>query len=415
MPQWVKNIVAWLPVVGLWMLLCSFPFGNSLVRRLSYWVLAIGYIADYAINRRWTGWQWHRGRWLGVAMIALFLLPLLRQLFDPTPPTDYFRLQVHLNEWFLYMGIGLLLGFSDRLHLRHIAYVMLATSVAMAGYAAYLYLTRNMYWDHEPFVRFNMLRSHFISSHMVMNLFLNTAIILGCCAWRTTRAWWVRCLMLVAMLVAAALICLSEGRTGILTLCLIVLVVGIHLIILYTAGIQRWLGVSAVALVFLALLIILWWQHPRFGLSDVAGEPRLAVWDYSWRQAQQAPLSGQGLSTMSETYVEQAYNDSVMYNGFILTRLQQPEYLERGKTMITHHPHSAFLTYAIAYGAGGVVLLLLFFAAIAVLPVAPENRIYLILFLLALLLQALTEPIGEHLRPQFFCTILLIWNYAHTD
>jgi ABC-type multidrug transport system permease subunit len=108
--------------------------------------------------------------------------------------------------------------------------------------------------------------------------------------------------------------------------------------------------------------------------------------------------------------VEQAYEDAVMYEGFIQPIIEQDEeFVAQGRTFETHHPHNAFLTYWLAVGIGGVLLLIALFLIAAMLPVG-RNRIFLWLFLLALFLQCMTEPIGGHLLPQFIALMLFVWE-----
>ena len=77
--------------------------------------------------------------------------------------------------------------------------------------------------------------------------------------------------------------------------------------------------------------------------------------------------------------------------------------------MMTHHPHNAFLMYWLSVGIIGVVLLLALFVLAARLPVG-DNRLFLWMFLLALFLQCMTEPIGLHLHPQFIALMLFAWE-----
>ena len=99
-----------------------------------------------------------------------------------------------------------------------------------------------------------------------------------------------------------------------------------------------------------------------------------------------------------------------MYNGFIAPVIESVYiFREQGRTFETHHPHNAFLTYWLAVGIPGVLLLLALFAIAACLPVG-EYRPYLWLFLFALFMQCMTEPIGAHLMPQMIAIVLFVWE-----
>jgi hypothetical protein len=127
---------------------------------------------------------------------------------------------------------------------------------------------------------------------------------------------------------------------------------------------------------------------------------------------EQKPIEGYGLSTLSVQFVEGAYQDSVMYNGFVVRIMEMDVFAQLGKTMRTHHAHNAFLHYWLAFGIAGPLLLLALFGTAASLPVDKHYRFYLWLFLLAIFIQCITEPVGQHIKPQFISILLLIWQCA---
>ena len=400
------TLLPWIPVVGLLMLCSAMPYRWSAYHRVASYIFVVGYIVWFVAYHQWKEVRWTHSKWLYVIMIALFVMFPLRQLFDPTPPTAYYYRYIGMHDWFLYTGIIGILGFPDKLRLRYVAYVLLLTSVVMLGQCAYLYWGTTEYAEYGATLeRFNQLRMHHISSHMIMNLYINIALVLGFCALRERSRWWQHTLIIIAMALGWLLILLSLGRAGLVT-SLLVLSVGI--IYLMACKYAYWAIVPAVICTLTAFGIMVY--QPRLSVDKVTSDPRTDIWDYSVRLAQERPVCGYGLSTLSEVYVERAYEDSVMYNGFIKrTILYQKEFRAMGKTFETHHPHNAFITYWLAIGVIGVILLLALFVVGASLPVG-NNRIFLWLFLLAVFIQCLTEPIGAHLTPHMIASILFIWE-----
>ena len=401
-----QKIIAWLPVIGLLMVLSASPFGWSSYQRIGLYILGFGYLADYLINRRWQGWKWHSSKWIYVVMLALVALFFIREWFDPTPLTEYAGSQFHLHEWFLYIGIAGLLGFSDKLQLKHVAYVMLATSIVMFLTCGYIYLfTDECIWG-PPFARFNFIRRTEINSHMVMNLYINTAIIMGFCVLKDEASPWRKVLLILAILCSWAFILLSDGRIGQATSFIIMLTCG-----WMALPRKKWYVSAIVAVLFAIGVGTFMLINPRVSLERAVHDPREAIYDFSWRMIQKKPIVGYGLSTLSNEYVEQAYQDSVMYNGFIASHIQTvPEFAQLGKTMMTHHAHNAFLHYWLIFGIAGPIWLVAFFVVAACMPVGKKNRIYLWLFLLAVFIQCMTEPIGYHIKPQFITLILFAWQ-----
>ena len=404
--QW-REIVAWLPVIGFLMVLSAIPFGWSDYQRIGLYVLGAGYFSDYIVNRRWTSLHWERGKSIYVVMLAFVAAFFIREWFDPTPLTSYAKGQFYLHEWYLYGGIAGLLGFSNKLQLKHVAYVMLATSVVMALTCADLYFLTDEHCYLSALHRFNTIRRNHINSHMVMNLYINTAIIFGFSILRSEPNKWRKAVLLVAIFCSWALIMLSDGRVGQATSLLIMVACGI-----YALPRRKWYIGLAVGALFAIGAGIALANNPRISYADISSDPRFAIYDYSWRMIEKKPVTGYGFSTLSIQYVEEAYQDSVMYNGFIRRLQSVPEFAQLGKTMKTHHAHNAFLHYWLALGIIGPVLLLALFGTAACLPIDRKYRFYLWLFLLALFIQCLTEPIGQHIKPHFIMYVLLVWQCA---
>ena len=404
----LQIISQWLPVVGLLMLISSIPYGWTVYQKISCIIFGLGYAVYLWTAKPWRGWHWRRENWLYVVMIILWLMIPVRQLFDPTPATDYFHFQWHKHEWFLYVGIMGILGFSDKLTLRQVAWVMLGTSVVMFLHCGWLYYFADEFHDYYSFERWEVLRRTHINSHMVMNLYINGALVVALCAWRTIKNTWEKVALVLAMLIAWSVILFSAGRIGAIGS---LVIVGVALIYAMFRR-NRYAGLACIVLVVAAGLTVMLLK-PRLRPDAFRHEARVAIWDYSMRMAKQRPITGYGFSTLSVQYVEQAYTDPVMYNGFIATVIElNPAFAAQGKTMQTHHPHNAFLLYWLGIGIFGLLAFIALFVVAACLPIG-ENRVFLWLFLFALFLQCMTEPVGAHVLPQCIALVLFVIEHGH--
>jgi O-antigen ligase len=207
------------------------------------------------------------------------------------------------------------------------------------------------------------------------------------------------------MTLSWTLLVLTQGRIGLIAS---LLILGIGTVTLISRRSTRWAIGTGVAMLIAAVAVVM--TQPRMAFKKIKYEPRAVIWDYSWRMVQQQPIVGYGMSSLSEVYVEKAYQDPVMYTRFVHPVLENnPEFAVQGKTMVTHHPHNAFLLYWLAVGIGGALLLLALLGFATTLP-AGEDRIFLWLFLLALFLQCMTEPVGGHLLPEFIALMLFVWE-----
>ena len=380
-----NEICQWLSIIGFLMVISSIPYGWSGYQRISCIVMLTGYFLSLVTMKQWKVWRWNSDKWLYLVMIALWAMIPIRQLFDATPPTDYYRHQLHCHEWFLFVGMVGFVGATDKVRIWQVAAAMLATSLVMLV---------------------QTLCGVYINSHMVVDLYVNTALIFGFVTLRSLPKWWQKALLILVMALSWCVeILQTEGRIGVLT-SLIVISVGVTY---YLYRCHKLAGIAC-AVLLVASSVVVMAHRPKMTQIELAQEPRLTVWDYSIRMAKQKPICGYGLSTLSEKYVEEAYADSAMCAGFIQPIINNyPQFAAQGKTMHTHHPHNAFLMYWLSVGIIGVILLLALFVLAARLPVG-DNRLFLWLFLLALFLQSMTEPIGPHLHPQFIAMMLFAWE-----
>ncbi len=388
-----------MPAVGLLLLVASLPFHYGWVQRTALYILGISYPIDYVLNRRWEGWHWTRDKWVYVVMILLFLLTPIWQLFDSTPPTDYYRFQLHQRSAFVWVSIAGLAGFSPHLHTRVVGVVMLLTGIYMFVLTLYGSLHSGLpVWNLRIF---NCYRAHHINSHMVMNLYMNTALIFGALGMNQWPRRWIKYMVVVMMLTVWCFILMTDGRVGFATSLIIITIFFVRWCWQY----KHVLGVLAFTLCAITGSVLIYFND-RITADKIEDDPRMAIWGYSIRRISIHPWLGYGLSTNSTAYVEEAYTDPKMYEGFILRTIERyPEFTEQGHTMITHHPHNAFLEYWLENGVFGFFGLIALFVSAACMSFGTK-RIYIWTFLLALCIQCMFEPIGDHLQPQFIALML---------
>ena len=400
-----RSLIAYLPVVGMLVLVASLPFEYSEVRRTGHYLLGIGFGLDYVVNRRWQGWHWTKDKWAFVSLIVLFLLLPLWQLWDTTPPTDYFWHQLNRHLFFLIVGIVGILGFSDRFRLRYVGYTMLLTGLVLFGTNLYLYL-QQCTPAHFDIVQFNVIRAKELQSHMVINLYVNTAIIIGFYILRRSASHIERTPVAIAMGLNWFYVLLSDGRTGFMTSLIIVFV-------FLTGYAWRWCRRYWVPLsvTLVALMGVLVWNNKRLMSDELFHNSRIYVWDYAIRQIAQKPWFGYGVSSVSTEFVENMYNDEVAYNGFVAPLMQHPNFAPLGRTLMTHHAHNTLLMLWLEFGVAGVLALLFFFVSVALIP-PPSMRIYVWLFLVAIAMQMVFEPLGDHLQPEFIGILLFCFQRA---
>ena len=401
----LQTIISYLPVAAGMLLIASIPFYYGPLQRIALYAMAITYPLDYVVNRRWRNWHWDKRYWVYVALLALFLMTPIRQLFDPTPPTPFFWRQFMLRVAFGVMGLAGLLGFSDRLRLHYVGYTMLAVSVGIFGYVLFLTGTHpnELYGDFlEQFNEWRRLR---INSHMALNLYMNVALIFGFYILNSPSRRWIKILTAVAMALIFTCLMFSQGRTGFITALGILFVLGIYTISRYNKRL-----ILPTCLLIFALSAVVVYFNQRLTREKFEGEPRWEIWDFSMSMVRERPLAGYGLSTLSCKYVENMYADEVMNRRYIHGILDNPPFDTAPRTMECIHPHNVFLELQLENGLVGPLLYLLLFVLTAIL--CQRHRIYVWTSLLAILTQSMFEPLGPHLLPMFIAVTIFVWTFC---
>ena len=404
----LKEIISWLPMLGMCCLLVTLPFYYGYTQRYSLYGLAIFYLLDYFVNKRYTEWKWNSNLIVFVLMIVFFLLTPLHQLFDTTDVTPFYKHQMNVRYPFLIFGLVGFLGISDKINIRIVGAIMLLTGSCIF---IYLFVTSAVAtrFVNDMIGYFNQLRINQIYSHMVVNLYANLAIIAGYYMLATDMRKVLKVLTCVGMSLNVVMIVISEGRIGFITFLVCALVLIIYK--LYRSGYRKaYIGVffviAALSCVFIAL-------NKKMSVEKLSEDPRLVVWNYSWHLIKQHPISGYGLSTLSNEFVEQAFTDEPMNQYYIHGVLTMPEFVDVPRDMKIIHPHNAFLQTWLEHGIAGLFILIVFFAAFGSLIRLKPAGVYVFLTMLAILLQSITEPFGQHFQPMIVGLMILLWYYGN--
>ena len=406
-----KEYIAYLPVVSLLMYLASLPFFFGAFQRICLYALPLFYVLDYVLNQRWKGWKWSKDKWLYVVFIALFLLLPLRQLFDSTPPTIYYRAQIDHYSMFLALGVVGLLGFSDKLKLEYVGYTMLLTSLVVIGFNIYLYKQSGEFFPFD-IRRFNWVRHHHINYHMTINLYINTALLIGFYILNHVKLHKIIKIFIgILMAFIWGYVLLSDGRVGSVSSILIVFSA-----LLYTLWIKnsnKTFNIIISCLIIACAVIggVTFKNSKRRMQNEVVKQdPRFPLWNYAWRKIKEHPWIGLGTSSLDKEYVEKMYEDEEAYKGYIVpVILNNPILKAEEKTVNNHHTHNTFLQLWLQVGIAGVIVLLFLFVITANTAI-PDKRYYVWMLLLIVLLQLNAEILHVILRPELVATLLFCFQ-----
>ncbi len=398
----LPSIVSYLPIIGIMLLIAVLPFHYGWVQRFALYWLAFTYPLDYILNLRWKGWHWTREKWVYVAMILFFLITPIRQLFDSTPPTSYYWGQIDARIAFFVVGLVGIFGISDKLCPRHVGYVMLATSATIFAYI--LCSVWQPFASYIDFlIQFNSWRREYISSHMLLNLYMNLSLVFGFYILSCTLPRLVKWVVGLAMLVVFTGLMFSEGRTGFVSsLCMV------PVLLCYTVALHSKKMAILICLITCLAGAFAIDCHQRISVNKLVDEPRWVIWHFSIDMAKECPFFGYGLSTLSEEYVHRAYEDEMMNEHYINGVLAHSPFDVVPRTMGCIHPHNALLALQLEVGFIGPLLYLAIFL-LAGLFSSKHCRIYVWCCVFVILIQSMFEPLGNHLLSIQIALVLGVW------
>lgn len=403
----IKQLCAYIPTVGLLMLLCALPFPYSAFQRFSLYVAGVGYILDYVLNGRWKEWHWSKEKWAFLVFIVFYLCIPIRQLCDPVCNWLFYQ-KIESYMPFLVIGILGFLGFNHTLKLEYVTAAMTLTCIYMAGVLAYHMAGVSVTDFHSWRYELNQTRIHHLNSHMAVNVYCNMTLVFA--AWtllESSCSRWLKGILGVLSVGIISGILISEGRTGQLTLIALLVV---FVIVWFNK--QAWLKWLVLAMTMLALCLgVYWYYNPRFHDSSAHDNPRLYIWKIGQKMIEEKPIVGWGVSSAREEFIRRGIEDEDFrerylneYEGYSMMLAGKVEYR-------IIHPHNVFVETAMEFGIIGAVLLLLCMVLpIGLLPIG-SKRWYLAACFFVFAMQAMFESLGSCLLPMWMPLMAFIWRF----
>ena len=400
----INNMAACLTVVGLLLLVAALPFHYGCTQRFALYWLAVTYPLDYVLNHRWSHWHWTPAKWIYVAFIAFFCLVPVWQLFDPIR-TPLFDFTIEQYAPFLAVGLCGIAGITDKFRIDYAAWTMLGVSTAIV-----ICLIVRTGLHHPDFAHwvlcFNINRAEHINTHMVVNLYFNLSLILGIfVVLYGKRSVIVRTITALCMVPAVFALLITEGRTGLLTFLLCTFVLLLH----YMLVRHRWWMLSVVAaFVVLAGGIIM--NNERLELIGKTTDPRIYIWKVAVETIMGKPVLGYGVCSAREEFVRRGLADKEFNEHYADHVRTFPKYTAQGRVHFEiMHPHNALLDTWMQFGVFGVFLLVICLILPSLMRLG-KYQLFLDLCILAFVMQACFESLGNNLQPMYLCLIVLLFQ-----
>lgn len=390
-------IISCLPVVSLLALVATLLFPFSPIQRGAIYAFVLTYFVDYFYHQRYKQWQWKNSMWTSIVSMLLFAWLLIVHLALDDGFSERYSLLVNCLAPFLLLGLLGLLALNERFAISHFAWVMLLMVVGEGAYVAYHVGAANISSFTNLFCEFSYYRAEHLNTHMLHNLYANSALVLGFVSLiRRDMPAWKKWLMGVLMAIVCLLIFLSDGRIGTATMLLLV-----ALMICYSIWYRsrKW-GLVLFA-VLTAMGVALMCNYSRISVRTGHQDPRFSIWPVAIETISEHPIMGYGPDKGRSSFIEKgcAYPPFVEnYYNIFRYRFDSPTRM---------HCHNAFLDIWIDLGVVGVILLALIFA-LPILLTRGRTRYAQLLLSLVFVSQCMFDVLGGDIPPILYMVVLIL-------
>ena len=394
-------VVEWISAISTLYLIATLIL-NFEYQRLAMIIYGSATILDIIVNRRYQNVKWEKGKWVFAIMGLFYLCIWIWHLFENCSSEIYFHSTDTRLPFLIFGLLGIFTRLNPKIKISYIAVTMLITSLATLAYIVYdnyAFLSSNIttindFRENISILRHNSLKTTHIGTNVYMNCTMAMCFIVA--FWSEKK--WEKALLYIGIFLIYVAITLSEGRAGVITTNLLLIVfIGFALYRYYRKAI------APIVIICVGLACVGISKHNRLQLNIIKSEPRILIWEQAWDLIKDRPLMGYGVCEGREKFVTSSLNNEELVRNFWDNWLKEhPDYK-------THrfHCHNVFVESALEFGVLGFLLTL----ALFVLPIAltkGKKRVCLSIFMLIFFIQSLFESFTYHFQPMLFCLIIFI-------
>ncbi|MBO8440261.1 MAG: O-antigen ligase family protein [bacterium] len=309
---------------------------------IGYWIFFVTAAADIILNRKYRDLKWSNDKLIYITMIAFFaIIPLWQLAINPDFTDRFFIKEAENHLPFLGIGVIGLFGLNSRIKLIHVGFAMVAAANLVELYILYKAGFDNIIYSENRFQLIEAARNKYVNSHMVVNMYFNTAFLFAIYLLSRSRiSYKVKILLLIFTVPIIGQLLISDGRTGFATT---ILLIGCVIVYMLWRLNHRIVWISLPIITAISILILL--QHPR--IENVSDDPRFYIWDLGIQMFCDRPM-GYGAIDGHRTYVESFFAQCPHDWFYVQYPTKTDIYLM--------HPHNVFLESSINYGVIGLVV-----------------------------------------------------------
>ncbi len=353
----LSDITTWLLIFSTCLLVATLPFGYTATHRLSIYIFLGTYLVDYIASSLYKRWEWKNSvkEYLFLCMILFFLLQFI--FYPIETHLDFFHKICEDRLSFIAIGVIGIMGINKRLRVEHIAWT--CVSVALIASLFLLFHIHGSPDGESIRTYLGTVRIEYFTSHMLFNLYINTAIIFSFYLLRRYKKPSIIAFLIVSIIVFLIIITLSDGRIGMLSgyfITALILTIKLwkrkHILVLFL-------------IISIAAFSILILRHDKFSSFNIHNEPRFVIWNNTISEIEKHPM-GMGASTAAYTIMENL-KEMVQTGEFTDYTVIQAI---NENSIYGAHSHSQYLQTTLEYGPIGLLILL----SIFILPAFIRNK-----------------------------------------
>ena len=402
----------WMTVL---LIVVLFPFkGIDGLRVAVYSLFFLSYALDYVAWQRWKSFQWKRSSWVFVLMMLYFLLIPLHAPFE----TLHFHLAHDVAKYasfgaFAVMGV---LGRAPYIRARRLALTTMLTAF-VATWWMLLYHVGFLFFFQHTWAQIQgtvyMTRLQYYGVHMPYNLYMSLAAVIAAIWMVSHTGWKHRAGASLVFLTSVAMLCVSDSKLG--PLIALVCLLSLAVLWLWKQNRVRYALLLSLAALTAAMAAAPSIYHKYEEHADV--RVRVSLWRSAASLVAERPLWGYGESDGSRqltlrcaTCCPEVFLDDY-YASFDATVATVRAVNLRGSNDFIH-AHNIFVQTLVYSGLIGLLILISMLLGSVVL--APcGRRLQMLLLLLPIILQGMTDNWGIGVNPMFVC--VLIWVVLTMD
>jgi O-antigen ligase len=368
------------------LLVCVLAIDNFSLQENVYYAFFISYIMEFFLDKKWKTVAINKKTSYFFLLFLFFALALIYYPFDQ--PQPYFKLIIERRYPLLGFAFVGVFGLNPLYRLRYFISSVVVASVSIVIYLIFFRVGISQFFV-DPNL-FNLARSQYVNSHMIVNFYFNSSII-G--IWYLLSTYWSRMyklyrpLLIFSLFLVLYSLSISEGRSGFL----FGLLISAFLTFSELWNKKKKYGILvAIFIPWVAVMLIS--THKRMEYDFIKSEPRIHLWEAGVSVIKEKPILGYGISS-AQLHFDAARE--IFQTSEYKVAWQHAKHLDS---------HNQYLQTWMEFGIVGILLLLIVYLSPYFLVIRRRKKLTLVFTFLVLF-----QSFFDMFATGFFSAIFCLW------